>query len=186
LAGVAVLVGLVGLWAAGGAGGTGGPGVGGPFSLVDQSGAAATERVLRGKWSAVFFGYTYCPDVCPTTLAALGQATAALGPDARRFQVVFITVDPERDTPAVLASYLASPSFPKPIIGLTGTPGQIAAAAKAYHVFYQKAPQGSSYTVDHSAVIYLMDPAGRFVRPLDTGVRPADIAGQIRAAMRGA
>ncbi len=186
VAGAFVLVGVLAFWTAGGPGAPAPSAVGGPFTLVDQSGAPTTERVLRGKWSAVFFGYTYCPDVCPTTLAALGQATASLGADSRRFQVVFITVDPERDTPATLSSYLASPSFPRPIVGLTGTPVQIAAVAKAYHVFYQKAVQGTSYTVDHSAVIYLMDPNGRFVRPLDVGARPADIAGQIRAAMRGA
>jgi protein SCO1/2 len=159
--------------------------VGGPFHLVDQSGAAVDEHSLRGKWSAVFFGYTYCPDVCPTTLAALGQAVADLGADAGRFQVVFITVDPDRDTPAALKAYLASPTFPAGARGLTGSPRQIAAVARAYHVFYQKVPQGSSYSMDHSAVVYLMDPRSRFVRPLDVGVAPPQIARQIRAAMDG-
>ncbi len=157
--------------------------VGGPFKLVDQTGAPADEGRLRGKWSAVFFGYTYCPDVCPTTLATLGQATTALGARGARFQVVFITVDPERDTPAALASYLASPTFPRTTIGLTGSLAQVASVAKAYHVYFQKVPQGSSYSMDHSAVVYLMDPRGRFVRPLDVGVAPPAIARQITSAM---
>jgi protein SCO1/2 len=159
--------------------------VGGPFHLVDQSGAPVDQGILRGKWSAVFFGYTYCPDVCPTTLADLGQAVSDLGPDANRFQVVFITVDPARDTPAALKAYLASPTFPRGARGLTGSSEQIAAAASAYHVYYQKVPQGSSYSMDHSAVVYLMDPQGRFIRPLDVGVAPPQIARQIHAAMSG-
>jgi protein SCO1/2 len=160
--------------------------VGGPFKLVDQTGAPADEHILRGKWSAVFFGYTYCPDVCPTTLAALGRTVDALGAQAGRFQVVFVTVDPERDTPKALATYLSSATFPPHVIGLTGTPDQIAQVARAYHVYYQKVPQGSSYTMDHSAIIYLMDPQGRFVAPLDMSVPPAQAAGQIRKAMAGA
>lgn len=160
--------------------------VGGPFRLVDQAGNPVDQGLLRGKWSAVFFGYTYCPDVCPTTLAALGQTVADLGADAGRFQVVFITVDPERDTPAALKTYLASPTFPRGAVGLTGSPQQIAAVARAYHVYYQKVPQGSSYSMDHTAVVYLMDPKGRFVRPLDVSVAPPQIARQIRAAMSGA
>ena len=159
--------------------------IGGAFHLVDQTGAAVDEGVLRGKVSAVFFGYTYCPDVCPTTLANLGQAVSLLGPEAKGFQVIFITVDPERDTPAALAAYLASPTFPKGVRGLGGSPAQIAAVAKAYHVYYQKVPQGGSYTMDHSAVVYLMDPEGRFIRPLDTRVPPAQIAQQIRMALAG-
>jgi protein SCO1/2 len=158
--------------------------IGGPFRLVDQTGAPVDESILRGKWSAVFFGYTYCPDVCPTTLADLARATDSLGGNARRFQVVFITVDPERDTPTALRSYLSSSSFPKGARGLTGTEAQIAAVAKAYHVYFRKAPQGDSYTMDHSAVVYLMDPHGRFVRPLDVGTPPAQIAAQISTAMK--
>ena len=159
--------------------------VGGPFHLVDQTGRPVDDTLLEGKWSAVFFGYTFCPDVCPTTLAKLGATVAALGPKADRFQVVFITVDPERDTPAALAAYLASPTFPKDVRGLTGSPEQIAAVAKAYHVYYQKVPQAGSYTMDHSAVIYLMDPKGRFVSPLDLSVTPAEAAKAIEKAMAG-
>jgi len=184
-AAAAVLVALVLVWRPPG-GGAGTAAVGGPFHLVDQAGAAVDERLLRGKWSAVFFGYTYCPDTCPTTLATLGQAVSDLGTDAGRFQVVFITVDPERDTPAALKAYLSSATFPKGARGLTGSSSQIAAVARAYHVYYQKVPQGSSYSMDHTAVVYLMDPQGRFVRPLDVGVAPPEIARQVHAAMAGA
>ena len=159
--------------------------VGGPFVLRDQTGAPVNESLLRGKWSAVFFGYTFCPDVCPTTLAKLGQAVGGLGGRADRFQVVFITVDPARDSPAALATYLSSPAFPKGTRGLTGSDAQIATVAKAYHVYYQKAPQGDSYTMDHSAVVYLMNPSGQFVRPLDMSVTPPDIARQVLTAMDG-
>ena len=157
--------------------------IGGPFRLIDQSGAAIDQRLLLGKWTAVFFGYTSCPDVCPTTLAALGEASAGLGGNRNHFQVVFITVDPERDTPPVLARYLASATFPKGVIGLTGAPAQIAQAAHAYRVFYQKVPQGGSYVMDHTAVVYLMDPKGRFVEPLDVSVSPAKISLLINQAM---
>jgi protein SCO1/2 len=157
--------------------------IGGPFHLVDQTGAKVDESILRGKWSAVFFGYTYCPDVCPTTLTALGHTAAALGDRSRNLQVIFVTVDPERDTPAVLASYLASPSFPRGVRGLTGSPSQVAAIAKAYHVYYQKVAQGTTYSMDHSAVIYLMDPNGVFAKPLDPTATPAEMARQISGAM---
>lgn len=183
----AILAVFVLVWRSAGGGSAPPPSaIGGPFHLVDQSGTPVDQGLLRGRWSAVFFGYTYCPDVCPTTLAALGQAVSDLGPDAGRFQVVFVTVDPERDTPAALKAYLASPTFPPDVRGLTGSPEQIAAVARAYHVYYQKVPQGSSYSMDHTAVVYLMDAQGRFVRPLDVGVAPPEIARQIRTAMQGA
>jgi protein SCO1/2 len=116
--------------------------VGGPFQLVDQSGRRVDQSVLKGKWSAVFFGYTFCPDACPTTMFALGQAQKLLGPGAARFQTVFISVDPARDTPRQLASYLATDAFPKGAIGLTGTPDQVAQAARAYHVYFQRPARG--------------------------------------------
>ena len=158
--------------------------IGGQFHLTDQQGRPVDQRVLDGKWSAVFFGYTFCPDVCPTTLTALGRATDALGPQAQRFQVVFITVDPARDTPKQLSTYLSSNTFPKGAIGLTGTPAQIAQAANDYHVFYQKHPEGGTYTMDHTAIVYLMDPKGRFVKPLDLTAPPANVARQIAEAMQ--
>jgi protein SCO1/2 len=178
-----VMILALGLARLSGSGRDTGPTIGGPFTLVDQGGAVVDQSLLRGKWSAVFFGYTYCPDVCPTTLAALGQASVDLGDAARKLQVVFITIDPARDSPKALAAYLSSPSFPRNIHGLSGTPSQIATVAKAYHVYYQKVGAGDSYTMDHSAVIYLMDPRGRFSRPLDPAATPAEMARQIRLAM---
>ncbi len=161
------------------------PAVGGPFQLTDQFGRRVDERVLRGKWSTVFFGFTYCPEACPTTLTTLAQAAEQLGPKAKDMQVVFISIDPDRDTPAALKSYLASPSFPKGAIGLTGDKTQVAAAARAYHVYYKKSGEGAAYTVDHSAIIYLMDPRGRFNRVIAYGLTPDEVARQIAEAMRG-
>jgi protein SCO1/2 len=158
--------------------------VGGPFQLVDQTGKPVTEKMLKGKWTAVFFGFTYCPDVCPTTLQVLAQAQDQLGPKAKDFQVVFISVDPERDTPAQLANYLSGSAFPKGTIGLTGTPAQVAVAAKAYRVFYEKSGTGSDYLINHSTPTYLMDPKGRFNRVLPFGIGPEEVARQISDAMR--
>lgn len=157
--------------------------IGGPFHLIDQSGNPVDERLLQGKWTTVYFGYTYCPDVCPTTLATLAQAIQALGPKAGRVQVVFITVDPARDSPAQLRAYLASEAFPRHMIGLTGSPAQVAAAARAYRVYYRKAGAGPGYTVDHTSIVYLMDPKGRFVQPVSFDGPPADVARQIAEAM---
>jgi protein SCO1/2 len=160
---------------------------GGPFNLVDFNGRPVDQSLLKGKWTLVFFGYTFCPDYCPTTLTMLGRTMDQLGPDkAARTQVLFITVDPDRDTPAQLKTYLSSPVFPKNAIGLTGTPAQIAQAAKAYYAVYQKDGTGPNYTVDHTTVIYLMNPDGKFVKPIPEGLTPDEVAGQISDAMRGA
>jgi protein SCO1/2 len=158
--------------------------IGGPFQLVDQDAKPVDQGLLKGKWSLVFFGYTYCPDVCPTTLQVLAQAKARLGGDAKDVQVVFVSVDPDRDTPAQLKAYLATPSFPQPTLGLTGSPGQIAAVAKAYRAFYSKQGAGEGYAMAHSAIIYLMNPEGNFDRPLSETLTPAQMASQIRDAMR--
>ena len=160
--------------------------VGGPFHLIDQAGRAADERVLKGKWSAVFFGYTNCPDACPTTLFALAGAETQLGPKAADFQTVFISVDPARDTAAKLASYLSNPAFPRRTLGLTGTAEQVGAAAGAYKVFFQTAPDPNdpkSYTVNHSTFTYLMTPRGRFACVIPYNASPQEIAGHVRAAM---
>ena len=162
----------------------GGPG--GPFNLVNQDGMPVDQSVLKGKWSVVFFGYTFCPDYCPTTLTTLGKAMDQLGPKAKDAQVVFITVDPDRDTPAAMKSYISSRVFPKNIIGLTGTPAQVARAAKAYMVYYQKAGTGPNYTMDHSTALYLMDTEGRFHGVIADGLTPAQDAQQISQAMGGA
>lgn len=159
--------------------------VGGDFQLVDQNGRPVDQTLLDGKWSVVFFGFTYCPDICPTTLQSLGYAIDRLGPKAKDLQVVFISVDPERDTPQLIKTYLANDAYPKDVIGLTGTPAQVAAAAKAYRVFYEKAGEGPGYTVNHSTAAYLMDPKGRFNRVLAYGLGPDETAHQIGEAMRG-
>ena len=157
--------------------------VGGPFQLVDQSGRKVDQSVLEGKWSAVFFGYTFCPDACPTTLFALGQAQKLLGPKARDFQTVFISVDPTRDTPQKLKDYLATDAFPKGSIGLTGTPDEVARAAGAYHVYYQKAGEGEGYAVNHSTITYLMNPKGQFACVIPYNETPQQIAARVEAAM---
>ena len=137
------------------------------LALTDQDGVPRTLTDFKGKVTVVFFGYTQCPDVCPTTMAELAQVKKTLGPDGERVQGIFVTVDPERDTPAVLKSYMASfdPSF----IALRGTPEQTAAAAKEFKVFYAKVPGTTegSYTVDHTAGSYILDAEGKirlFVR----------------------
>ena len=142
--------------------------IGGPFQLTDTDGRPVTERTLLGKPTAVFFGFTYCPEVCPTTLAEMTAALKALGRDADKLNVVFISVDPERDTPEQMKLYLSN--FDPRIKGFTGTPAQTDAAAKAYRVYHQKVPiEGGGYTVDHSSAIYLFDRRGEFVEPLAYG-----------------
>ncbi|MGQ2990809.1 MAG: SCO family protein [Brevundimonas sp.] len=141
---------------------TGQAAVGGPFQLVDQNGRAVDQTILNGKWSLVFFGFTYCPDYCPTTLATLAAVEQELGDAAKDLQVVFISVDPARDTPQALKDYLSSDGFPEGVIGLTGTPDQVAGAAKAYRAFYEKVGEGEAYTMNHSLTIYLMGPDGRY------------------------
>lgn len=160
--------------------------VGGPFQLLDQNGRPADQSLLKGRWSAVFFGYTFCPDVCPTTLQVLAQAQALLQAKGQTLQVVFITIDPQRDTAAHIKTYLSSPAFPKGTIGLTGAPAQIASAAKAYRVYYQKVGADQAYSVDHSTVIYLMNPRGELDRPILQFQDPAAIADQIWQAVQAA
>ena len=140
--------------------------IGGPFKLIDQNGQTVTERDLKGKPFLVFFGFTRCPDICPTTLFDVSEVLRALGKDADRVRALFITVDPERDTPAALKDYLSS--FDPHLSGLTGDPDAVAAVAKAYRVYFKKVPldQGG-YTMDHTAIVYLMDKDGRFVSPFN-------------------
>jgi protein SCO1/2 len=150
--------------------------------MVDQDGRAVDQRILSGRWSAVFFGYTYCPDVCPTTLQTLAAAATRLGPRGKDLQVVFVSVDPERDTPAQLKTYLSNQAFPARTIGLTGTPEQVSRIARAYRVYYARQGQGPGYSVDHSAAIFLMNPRGQFDRVLSESFGPDRIAQQIGEA----
>ena len=157
--------------------------IGGPFTLSDTNGHVVTQDALKGKWTAVFFGYTYCPDICPTTFQVLGRAQKILADKADNLQFLFITIDPARDTPQALGAYVKSGGFPTNVIGLTGTDGQIAAAAKAYRATYQKAPQkDGTYVMAHTDIVYLMDPKGRFVAPLTGDMSPKTVAEQIAGA----
>lgn len=160
--------------------GSGTPSIGGPFTLVDHTGKTVTERDFLGKFMLIYFGFTYCPDVCPTELQIMAAALQSLGPKAEQIQPVFISVDPERDTPDVLATYVKQ--FDPRFIGLTGTVEQVAAVSKAYRVFFRKAKDESSsadYSVDHSSIIYLMDREGKFLVFFGPGTSPDEVARKI-------
>ena len=162
---------------------TGQADVGGPFQLVDHTGRPVDESMLEGKWSLVFFGFTYCPDYCPTTLQALDATKRRLGDKAKDLQIVFISVDPQRDTPQALKDYLSSDGFPEGVIGLTGAPEQVKAVADAYRAFYQKVGEGEDYTMNHSLTVYLMGPDGRFRTAVAEELGPETSAGVIERAM---
>jgi protein SCO1/2 len=153
--------------------------VGGPFSLTDQNGHTRTDKDFIGHYMLVYFGYTNCPDVCPTTLSVMADAMEKLGGAAHQVVPIFITVDPARDTPRVLKSYLAA--FGPEFVGLTGSPSSIAAVAKEYHVYYrvQNATKSGSYAVNHSNVIYLMSPEGKFIANYDETLGPDKLAAAI-------
>jgi cytochrome oxidase Cu insertion factor (SCO1/SenC/PrrC family) len=155
--------------------------VGGPFTLTDQTGREVTDETFKGRYMLVYFGYTYCPDVCPTSLQVMMAALDAMGDKAGRVQPIFISVDPERDTVKEIASYVEY--FGDDLIGLTGTPEQIAAAAKAYRVFYQKVEQDGAdgYLMDHSSIFYLMGPDGAFVKHFSYQTDPETLAEEISA-----
>jgi protein SCO1/2 len=154
-------------------------GVGGPFHLEDQNGAPVSDGDLKGRPFLVFFGFTHCPDICPTTLFDISQLFQALGPDANRAGALFITVDPERDTPSVLKDYLSN--FDPHLRGLTGDQAAINAAIKAYRVYAKKVPlDNGDYTMDHTAVVYLMDKDGHFVAPFNTNRSPEAEAAELR------
>ncbi len=147
------------------------PKIGGPFTLVNQDGKTVTEVDFLGSHMLVYFGYTYCPDVCPTSLSAMAGALDILGPKADKITPVFITVDPERDDPAALKSYIEH--FHPRLVGLTGSVEQVKAAAKAYKAYYAKSGDGyndGEYAMDHSSITYLMGPDGLFVTHFGHGV----------------
>lgn len=169
IAGGLIAVGLIGagtlFWL------TNGPdsalGIGGPFSLVDGDGKPVTDKSYRGKYMLVFFGYTFCPDVCPTTMNQVADALDRLGPKADRVVPIFITVDPKRDTPEAVKQFAAA--FSPRMVGLTGNAEQVGQAARAYRVYYAERRTGdgpNDYSMDHSSILYLMGPDGRFVAPI--------------------
>ena len=157
--------------------------IGGPFQLVDHDGRPVDQSMLEGKWSLVFFGFTYCPDYCPTTLQLLDATKQRLGDKAEDLQIVFISIDPERDTPQALKDYLSTDGFPEGVIGLTGTPEQVRAAADAYKAFYQKVGEGEDYTMNHSLTVYLMGPDGTFRTAVAEELGPEKSASVIEQAM---
>lgn len=160
--------------------GVAGADVGGPFTLVDHTGRTVTDQDFGGRYLLVYFGFTYCPDVCPTELQTMTQAIDLLGPDADRVQPLFITVDPQRDTADVLADYVRL--FHPRLVGLTGTPEQIAEAARAYRVYYAKAPgdDPTHYLMDHSSFVYLMDPQGDLAALFTPGTDAEEMARTLR------
>jgi protein SCO1/2 len=148
--------------------------IGGPFQLIDPSNRLVTDKAFRGRYMLVYFGYTACPDVCPTTLSSVVQALRQLGAPASSVQPIFITVDPGHDTPSVMGAYVAN--FSPNLIGLTGTPAEVAAAEKAYHVTVETTANG----INHSAVLYLMAPDGRFIAPLPADSGATAIAADLK------
>src|SRR5690242_21930204 len=171
---------LVMLWAMGGVRGVTAPAaIGGPFQLTDQSGAVVTEKNLQGKPSLIFFGFTHCPDVCPTSLFEMSEILRAMGKDADRVNAYFISVDPERDNAAALKDYLSS--FDPHLKGLTGDPEAVAKVLSAYRVYARKVPlKDGDYTMDHTALIYLMDREGHFVAPFNLKRSPDEAAADLK------
>lgn len=163
--------------------------IGGPFRLTDHTGNTVTDMDFEGKYLLVFFGFTYCPDICPTTLSEIARTMDLLGDQSGAVQPLFITVDPERDTPEIMAEYVAA--FHPAIIGLTGTLDQTAAIAKAYRLYYEKAPaeerqamaDSGDYTVNHQGNTYLMNPEGEYLRHFSYGTPPEEMAESIGRAI---
>ena len=156
--------------------------IGGPFQLLDQDAKPVSEQDFKGKPLLVFFGFVHCPDICPTTLFEMSEVLRKLGPDAGRVNALFITVDPERDTPAVMKDYLSS--FDSHLRGASGDRETIEAAERAYRVFARKVPgENGDYGMDHTALVYLMDKQGRFVAPFSLKRRPEEAATDLRRYM---
>jgi len=155
-----------------------GASIGGAFSLIDQDGAARADKDFRGRFALVYFGYSFCPDVCPTTLATMAEALDGLGAKSARVTPIFITIDPARDTPKMLKQYLAA--FGPRFVGLTGSASAIAAVEREYRVYAAKRPlSGGGYAMDHSGEIYLLGPDGKLVAFYDTGIDAKALAADL-------
>lgn len=153
--------------------------IGGPFQLVDQDGKAVTDKSLPGKPTLIFFGFTHCPDVCPTALFEISEILRVMGKDASRVNAYFVSVDPDRDTPAIMKDYIAS--FDPNLKALTGSPEAVAKIVSAYRVYVKKVPlKDGDYTMDHTALIYLMDRDGHFVAPFNIKRRPEEAAADLK------
>jgi protein SCO1/2 len=157
---------------------TGEVAIGGPFSLIDQDGVRRTDKDFAGKAMLIFFGFTHCPDVCPTTMSIISAALEQLGEDADRVRPIFVTVDPKRDTPELLKGYLMS--FDPRFVGLTGTEEEVAAAARAYKVYYRAQSAEPDAAFDHSSIIYLMDSNGRYLAHYTLETKPDEMAASIK------
>jgi protein SCO1 len=171
---------LIMFWAMGGVSKVAQPAaIGGPFQLTDQNGKAVTDKSLKGKPTLIFFGYTHCPDVCPTSLFEISEVLRAMGRDADKVNAIFISVDPERDTPAAMKDYLSS--FDPHLEGLSGDPAETAKVITSYRVYAKKVPtKDGDYTMDHTALIYLMDRDGRFVSPFNLKRTPEEAAADLK------
>ncbi len=176
-----LVVGLVlMLWALGGLRTVAAPAaIGGPFQLADQTGQIVTEKSLQGRPTLIFFGFTHCPDVCPTSLFEISEVLRAMGEDANRVNAYFISVDPERDTDAAMKDYLSS--FDSHLKGLTGDPDAVAKVISGFRVYARKVPlKDGDYTMDHTALIYLMDRDGHFVSPFNLKRTPEEAAADLK------
>jgi protein SCO1/2 len=176
-----LVVGLVlMLWAMGGLRTVTAPAaIGGPFQLTDQAGQTVTDQDLKGRPTLIFFGFTHCPDICPTSLFEISEVLKAMGKDADRINAYFVSVDPERDTTAAMKDYLSS--FDPHLKGLTGNPEAVAKVLSAYRVYSKKVPlKDGDYTMDHTALIYLMDRDGNFVSPFNLKRTPAEAATDLK------
>ena len=170
-------------------GGTGGKGVasiGGPFSLTDDKGETKTDKDFRGRYMLIYFGYTYCPDVCPTALQSMTEAVDRLAPETQaKITPIFITIDPERDTAKQLNAYVEN--FPPRLVGLTGTPDQIAQTARLYRVYFGRAKdereESTEYLMDHSSIIFLMNPEGEYVTHFTHASTPEKMAERLAAVV---
>ncbi|MCP3475182.1 SCO family protein [Bradyrhizobium sp. CCGUVB1N3] len=171
---------LVMFWAMGGVSKVAQPAaIGGPFALTDQNGKTVTDKSLKGKPTLIFFGYTHCPDVCPTSLFEISEVLRAMGKDADKVNAYFISVDPERDTPSTMKDYLSS--FDPHLEGLSGDPAETTKVLTSYRVYAKKVPtKDGDYTMDHTALIYLMDRDGRFVAPFNMKRTPEEAAIELK------
>jgi protein SCO1/2 len=176
-----LVVGLVlMLWAMGGLPSVSAPAaIGGPFQLADQAGQTVTEKNLKGRPTLIFFGFTHCPDVCPTSLFEISEVLKAMGEDADRVNAYFVSVDPERDTAAAMKDYLTG--FDPHLKGLTGDPEAVAKVLSAYRVYARKVPlKDGDYTMDHTALVYLMDRGGKFVSSFNLKRTPEEAAADLK------
>ncbi len=160
--------------------------IGGPFTMINQKSETVTEKDFLGRYTIYFFGYTFCPDVCPTELQVLSAALKELGPDAAKITPVFVSIDPERDTPKIIGEYVAN--FHPRFVGLTGTPEQLASMARAFHVYYKKVANekdSQNYGMDHPSILYLMGPDGKFAKHFPYTTDAKNLALELKSVLEG-